>query len=302
MKRKGFIVVLAALLVGAVSNPSSGIKQAAADNAAPINPALVQAMVTAIPAPADDPLLDANGQPAVDAFGQPVSDPSEGFHKVIPQNFDPAHTFLVQSAWLDGIGCPTNAKTSADGTTTSPLPANGACQTGDTNDTHNEGLLLVKTGPTGNFAAATAELKKVRGSVLNEVGYDIRKAGGQFSPNGSHCGAGAPRFDIITMDNVDHFVGDCNMPPTLGPVATAISSDWIRLRWGTAQFAVAGPPIAPNSVVKRIVILFDEGSDTGTDNFGAAILDNIEFNGTLVGRGPAPGMKDDESGDDDNDD
>jgi len=30
----------------------------------------------------------------------------------------------------------------------------------------------------------------------------------------------------------------------------------------------------------------DEGADTGPDNFGVAILDNIDVNGTLVGQGP----------------
>jgi len=38
-------------------------------------------------------------------------------------------------------------------------------------------------------------------------------------------------------------------------------------------------------VVTRIVIVFDEGTDTGPDFFGAAILDNIDVNGTLVGEG-----------------
>jgi hypothetical protein len=42
-------------------------------------------------------------------------------------------------------------------------------------------------------------------------------------------------------------------------------------------------------VVKRIVIVFDEGTDTGPDFFGAAILDNIDVNGQLVGRGPTNG-------------
>src|SRR4029077_8260477 len=67
------------------------------------------ALMEATPAPPDDPLLDANGSPVLDASGQPVSDPNEAFHKVIPHVFDPFHTHLVQSTWLDGIGCPTGA-------------------------------------------------------------------------------------------------------------------------------------------------------------------------------------------------
>jgi len=155
------------------------------------------------------------------------------------------------------------------------------CPTGDSSDHHNEGLLLVKTGPTNNFAAATAELTNVKGITLNELGYDIRKSVDSFSPNGSHCGAGAPRFDVVTSDGTVHFVG-CNSP--LGMVMAA-SNAWIRLRWGAAQLAEAFPPILPTDVVTRIVIVFDEGTDTGPDFFGAAILDNIDVNGTLVGEG-----------------
>src|SRR2546426_341973 len=80
--------------------------------------------------------------------------------------FAPAPPFLVQAQWLDGIGCPTNANVSADGaTTTSHFPA-PACATGDTSDRHNQGLLLVKTGPTANFASAGADIQGVKGITL----------------------------------------------------------------------------------------------------------------------------------------
>jgi hypothetical protein len=141
---------------------------------------------------------------------------------------------------------------------------------------------MVKTGPSNNFASVEVELKKVKGTTLTELGYDIRKAVGQDSPNGSHCGGGSPRFDVITSDGVDHFVGDCNVPgPPLGPTIESQSTDWIRLRWGPAQLAAAGI----TSTVSRIVIVFDEGTEVGPDFFGAAILDNIDVNGQLVGKG-----------------
>jgi len=38
--------------------------------------------------------------------------------------------------------------------------------------------------------------------------------------------------------------------------------------------------------VRSIEIVFDEGQDVAPTNFGEAILDNIDVNGTLVGRGP----------------
>ena len=47
--------------------------------------------------------------------------------------------------------------------------------------------------------------------------------------------------------------------------------------------------------VDSIDILFDEGDDTGPDNFGLAILDNVDFNTTLVGRGPQENKDEDEA-------
>ena len=69
-----------------------------------------------------------------------------------PFVFDPADTELVQSGWIDGIGCPTDAST-FDGTSSSPY-TDPACPTGDRRDDSNEGLLLAKTGPTANVASA----------------------------------------------------------------------------------------------------------------------------------------------------
>src|SRR5581483_725912 len=148
-----------------------------------------------------------------------------------------------------------------------------------------------KTGPTGNFASAGAELNNVKGTVLTELGWDIRKSGGSgASPLGSHCGAGAPRWDILTTTHF-YFIG-CNSPP--GTVE-ATSTGWVRLRWGGAgpllAFCADCPPttVQPTAVtgnVVRLQIVFDEGQDTGgPDDFGAAFLDNIDVNGALVGHG-----------------
>jgi len=110
----------------------------------------------------------------------PLVDPPGQFHTVKPQEFDPAQTNLVQAAWLNGTGCPTNAFIALPNATftgvggTMPF-TDAACPTGDPNDQRNQGLLLAKTGPTGNFASATAELINVKGITLTELGYDIRK-------------------------------------------------------------------------------------------------------------------------------
>ena len=139
-----------------------------------------------------------------------------------------------------------------------------------------QGLLLAKTGPTANVAAAGAELKGVRGIVITSIGYDIRKFGGFASPLGSHCGAGAPRYNVVTTFGT-HFIG-CASPP---PISQVLGQGWTRMAWSTAA---AFPPIPPGAVVDSIDIVFDEGTDTGPDNFGLAILDNIMVNGVAVGR------------------
>jgi hypothetical protein len=253
------------------------------------------AILSAIPEPADDPLLDSSGNVVLDSSGHPESDPNESFHQVKPQEFDPAHTNLVQAAWLNGIGCPTNANIAIyPATSPTGMYTDSACPlvpgSYDPKDQHNEGLLMVKTGPTANNAAAVAELKKVKGIRLTELGYDIRKFGlgthaGAF---GSHCGAGAPRFDVQTTDG-SFFIG-CSSPP---PDQEVDGQGWIRLRWGgsvpllgfSAACGPTGGPCAMTGTVTRIEIVFDEGQDTGPDFFGAAVLDNIDVNGMLVGHG-----------------
>jgi hypothetical protein len=205
------------------------------------------------------------------------------FRSATPTEFDPAHTQLVQAAWLAGVGCPT-AATTFDGTSTSTY-TDPACPTGDTRDSDNEGLLLAKTGPTANVASAIAVLHDVKGPVT-ELGYDIRKPGVSVDPRGSHCGAGAPRFNIVTSDGMTYFLG-CNSPPA--PVQQP-GTGWLRLRWGVgAPLLAFGPTGALVDVstldVQTIEIVFDEGQDAGPDNFGAAILDNIDVNGQLVGEG-----------------
>ena len=223
-------------------------------------------------------------------------DPPGKFNAVKPQEFDPGRTYLVQSTWLHGIGCPTAARVAEPNEEFTGIAAfstysDPACLVGDPEDARNEGLLLAKTGPSRNFAAAAAERINVKGIVLTELGYDIRKedtlAAPSTSPLGSHCGAGAPRFNVIT--SAGFFVIGCHSPPAEQQVA---GEGWIRMRWGTGPTGLVGfrnavslEPIT--GTVQRIVIVFDEGQDAsgGPDKFGAAILDNISVNGKMVGRG-----------------
>ena len=206
-------------------------------------------------------------------------------HEAHAGTYDPAHTNLVASGWIAGIGCPTNAGVSTTGgnkpdtTYTDP-----ACSTGDPKDNKNEGLLLAKTGPTGNYAAGVVDIKDAKGITLQTLGYDIRKTDSPSDSRGSHCGAGAPRFNVYYSDGSIGFLG-CNSPAAQTVTA---GNGWLRLRWDASQI-IQSPNHDPAATVSGLQIVFDEGQDAsgGPDEFGLAVLDNIDVNGTLIGQGNA---------------
>src|SRR5438046_8616281 len=82
-----------------------------------------------------------------------TTDPPGSFNNVHPSEFDPGKTQLVQSTWINGIGCPNDAFiaipnpafTGVGGTAPYQDPA---CPTGDPTDQHIEGLLMAKTALT----------------------------------------------------------------------------------------------------------------------------------------------------------
>jgi hypothetical protein len=209
--------------------------------------------------------------------------------QVQPREFAPFGTQLVTADWIDGTGCPTEARTAGE---TGPGPdyTDPACPTGDSRDRKVEGLLLSKTGPTANVAAAVAIVRNAP-ETITELGWDIRKPGpdGAAGPRGSHCGAGAPRWNIET-DAGTFFIG-CNSPPATTQIA---GTGYTRLRWD-ASTPVFGPTTTTLGAleVEGLRIVFDEGYDTGPDNFGLAVLDNIDVNGKLVGRRGSSGDDDD---------
>jgi hypothetical protein len=193
---------------------------------------------------------------------------------------------IVTSAWLGGMGLPDNGgDTALNGT---PLTRN---------DPHL-GLLLSKNGPTADCSASGARISGVKGMAAGPafvLGFDYR--------NGGHCGAGAPRFNVVTRDAAGtetfHFIGGCaNGVQTPAPQDPA---QWTRARFALAMF----PPIVANSEIVSISIIFDEGTDaiSAQDPMGVglAVVDNIFINGTYIRQGsgiqPPPG-RNDESDDD----
>ena len=197
---------------------------------------------------------------------------------VNPWEYDPYFGSLVEADWVNHIGCPTGAAINtydANGNVVAGTFTAGGCPTQYRADRNVQGLMLAKTGPTANLASAGASLRGMQGGPLTEIGYDIRKQGGFASPYGSHCGAGAPRFNVVTAFGT-HFIG-CASP---APTQIAMGDGWTRLAWTPDQ---AFPPIPAGAVIQSIDLVMDEGTDVGPDHFGIAILDNIMVNGVSVG-------------------
>lgn len=163
-----------------------------------------------------------------------------------PGEYDPGRTNIITSEWVKNLGLP------------------------DDQGKDNYGLLLSKNGMTSANAAAVVEIdarQLLRDTDLVALGFDVRMGG--------HCGAGAPRFNVVTQDGVMHFLGCSSPPPLLVPGVPA--SGWTRVRH--MNMAAAYPPIVAGSRVRSISIVFDEGTDVGPDYSGLVVLDNIYVNG-----------------------
>jgi hypothetical protein len=161
---------------------------------------------------------------------------------VVPWVYDPDHTKICQSGWSPKIGLPDVGNTSF-------------------------GLLLTKFGPTPTNAASGATVRF--SGKLSELGFDIS--------NDSHCGAGAPRFNVHTTAGT-YFFG-CADASSQTP-APQDPANWTRVRFAATDAFPALSSFA-DITVTGIDIVFDEGTDV--DN-GYAILDNIDVNGVLAGK------------------
>lgn len=169
--------------------------------------------------------------------------------EAIPFEFDPGKTMIVEAAWGRQQGLP------------------------DAKGTANYALLLTKIGITSTNAASGATITNVKGITLTELGFDVRADG--------HCGAGAPRFDVVTSDGIDHFAG-CAAAITAPAGTDPQGNVWLRKRFDlTSTSTNVFPPFTPGTTVKSIAVIFDEGTDNGQ---GYTFLDNIDINGVLIGQ------------------
>ncbi len=169
----------------------------------------------------------------------------------------PAGNRIITASWLNGAG----------------LPDNGTANPGG--GTPHQGLLLNKNGPTSDCSAAGASIVGWTTGTLSALGFDYRLGG--------HCGAGAPRFNVVDNLNNTFFFG-CN-----GGTLSAAPQDpanWTRVTFDQTN-APAGFVFGVTQVVS-IDIIFDEGTDTPSPDgnapagVGLTTIDNIRINNTLI--------------------
>ena len=199
---------------------------------------------------------------------------------------------IVTAAWLRGMG----------------LPDNGGPNATTPGDPHT-GLLLSKNGPTPDCSSSGARITGVKGMTVGadfQLGFEYR--------NGGHCGAGAPRFNVVVRPasgpDTFHFVGGCSNDGT----PTAAPQDpgqWTRVMFQVSNPAESFPVIPVGSKIVSISILYDEGTDIATNDtlgIGLAVIDNIYVNGQIITSGPSgkdndkgKDKKDKDNGDNDDD-
>jgi len=133
---------------------------------------------------------------------------------------------------------------------------------GDSNGNKNQALYMQKMTATTTFAAGVAVIQGIEGTptgAVSGLSFYVR--------NDSHCGAGAPRWNI-------------RVKPALGP-STTVFVGCAAMIPGDSLIAPNGKtytrrtfagPIIPAGTITSLSIVFDEGDDVGV---GFAYLDNI---------------------------
>jgi hypothetical protein len=153
--------------------------------------------------------------------------------KAVPFTYDPGHTGIIVSAWQ---------------------PHTGLADAGAS----DHGLVLQKNGPTTTNAAA--------GAVITGAEGQTAVSGPSFGweyPTGTYCGAGAPRFNVVTSDGVTHFLGGCANATQTADLA---NPGWTIVRIDPTNPSQAFPIITPTETISSVAVLFDEQGQTVLDN------------------------------------
>jgi hypothetical protein len=166
--------------------------------------------------------------------------------------------------------------------TGSGLPDNGV-NNPDTTNAH-DGVFMSKNGPTANCSSAYADITGDTTSgphTLSDLGFDYRL--------GSHCGAGAPRYNVYldAAETQGYFFGCAYGTHSAAPQD---SSEWERVRFSAADgFAFGGAPDgqAFSQPYDHIQIVFDEGTDSPVPpndaaGVGLVVFDNFRISGVTI--------------------
>lgn len=141
----------------------------------------------------------------------------------------------------------------------------------------NGTIVLAKNCTTATNAAAGVDIiSPLEGqsiSNLTELNFDYL--------NGGHCGAGAPRFNVVVSGQT-YFLGCAS------GTHTDLGNGWTHVVFTTADFAAAGIPTT--GTLEDLLIIFDEGTDTplASGTAGTVTIDNISVNGAVVGDSSKP--------------
>jgi hypothetical protein len=181
-----------------------------------------------------------------------------------PFIFDPEDSGLVAAAWVTHQGLPDAGKSAhALMLQMSPAPIEPPAE--GTEPT---------PAPAATLSKAGVVIKGVKGLTLTELGFDIKNDGVFIK---------GPRFEVHTDSGVFTFTMSASTSKT------PINLDWTRVRFSDADAVPSAPAPAPEPapaptavkvfgslVVQSVMIIFDEE--------GSTLLDNIDFNGALMGK------------------
>jgi hypothetical protein len=162
---------------------------------------------------------------------------------------------------------------SQSGTLAAAWVANLGASPLSTSDPLNQGLVLSTSASSASGAWSGAVIQNVTGMSITELGVDFRAS--------IHCSTNSIHFLVVTTDGKSHTVGGCTSSTNLATPSSTWPSGWTRLRFEASQ---ASPAI--NSPVQSISIVLDKGS---TSMGSIAVIDNIQVNGTPVGKGATSG-------------
>lgn len=166
---------------------------------------------------------------------------------VQPGVYDPGHLGTVDAAWVTKQGL------------------------SDPNGNADHALYLQKFGLTTDNAAAGATVRGVEGMVVTpgyHLGYDIR--------GDSYHGAGSARFNVDATDGF-HFVGGTTNGTVISTTTDSHGRLWERVRFDTQNPLQAFPVVTPGAKILSMTIIDDEAPSY-------IYLDNIDINGTLIGK------------------